>query len=310
MEIVKPLVSIALCTYNGEQYLKEQLDSLVKQDYPNLEIIAVDDRSKDSTAVILNGYSHQYPNIKVYINEVNLGYKKNFEKAIQLCKGEYIALSDQDDIWVSDKISKLIVAIKDAVLIYHDSLLIDHNGTSLNKKMSDILNMYQGNNFKPFLISNCISGHACLFKKQFAEKTIPFPEKVMHDQWLAFCAANLGNITYLNESLVKYRQHENTDTNILRFERKKISKKISGREKVINISEQLDAFHNFRHNKDQKFIKMLRLEYLKNLNSYLSPKLVFVLYKHLRLLLYIHKKSTVSKINFVYKHLWGLKLKS
>src|SRR5690606_18169426 len=108
---------IALCTYNGGKYLIEQLDSLVKQDYPNIEIIIVDDCSKDTTLSILNSYSLHYPNIKIHVNENNLGYKKNFEKAIQLCNGEYIALSDQDDIWKLDKISKLINSIEKSVLI-------------------------------------------------------------------------------------------------------------------------------------------------------------------------------------------------
>src|SRR5258708_3925751 len=102
------LVSIALCTYNGEAYLKEQLDSLIDQTYPNCEIIIVDDCSKDGTVDILKQYANEYTQIKLYINTENLGYTKNFEKAIVLCNGEYIALCDQDDIWDKNKISIMI----------------------------------------------------------------------------------------------------------------------------------------------------------------------------------------------------------
>src|SRR5688500_10348209 len=94
-----PLVSIALCVYNGEKFLREQLDSLVNQSYPNIEIIASDDRSTDASLLILQEYADRYPYFKFGQNEQNLGYVKNFEKVISLCSGDLIALSDQDDIW-------------------------------------------------------------------------------------------------------------------------------------------------------------------------------------------------------------------
>ena len=115
-----PLISIALCTYNGEKYLREQLDTLVDQTYKNLEIIIVDDCSTDSTMQILEEYAEQYINIKVYQNKKNLGYIKNFEKALSLCLGEYIAMSDQDDSWALNKIEYLVGLIKDNQLIYED----------------------------------------------------------------------------------------------------------------------------------------------------------------------------------------------
>src|ERR1700739_3468336 len=113
------LVSIALCTYNGEAYIKEQLDSLIDQTYPNCEIIIVDDCSKDGTVGVLKQYADKYPQIKLHINSENLGYTKNFEKAIRLCNGEYIALCDQDDTWDKNKISILIDQIGNNILIYH-----------------------------------------------------------------------------------------------------------------------------------------------------------------------------------------------
>src|SRR5579875_1624244 len=113
-----PLVSVVLTTYNGETYLREQLDSILAQTYPNIEVVAVDDRSTDGTANILHEYAAQYPNIKVFVNEVNLGFIKNFEKGCRLSTGEYIALCDQDDYWMPDKIKRKMESIGNHALIY------------------------------------------------------------------------------------------------------------------------------------------------------------------------------------------------
>src|SRR5574344_2136916 len=99
------MISLALPTYNGEKYLREQLDSIFNQTMVPEEIVVVDDRSTDSTIQILEEYKQKY-GLKYYINEQNLGYNKNFEKAITLCQGDYIALCDQDDVWLPEKIEK------------------------------------------------------------------------------------------------------------------------------------------------------------------------------------------------------------
>ena len=97
--------SVALCTYNGEKYIKYQLDSILNQTVPIDEIIICDDGSTDSTISILNSYREQYPSIfKIHTNENNLRSVKNFEKAISLCSNEFIFLSDQDDIWADHKV--------------------------------------------------------------------------------------------------------------------------------------------------------------------------------------------------------------
>src|SRR5882762_9584184 len=94
-----PLVSIAICTYNGARFIRPLLQSITDQSYDDLEIIIVDDCSQDGTFDILNTFQEADRRVKLYRNEQNLGYVKNFEKAIDLCTGEYIALCDQDDIW-------------------------------------------------------------------------------------------------------------------------------------------------------------------------------------------------------------------
>ena len=225
----KPLVSIALCTFNGEKFLREQLNSLINQSYPNIEIIVVDDLSTDHTLPILEEYSTKYPSIKVFQNETNLGFHKNFEKALSYTTGDYIALSDQDDIWHTDKIKILIEGIGSNVLMYHDSAFIDDQGKSLNKNFSDIMNLYSGNQCHHFLLENCIAGHSCFFKRSLLVDLLPFPSVPYHDKWIGFVASSRGNIDYHREPLVKYRQHSTSTTDILRV--KKIRKK-SGTMKI------------------------------------------------------------------------------
>src|SRR5687767_13263616 len=122
-----PLVSIALATFNGQRFLAEQLDSLLRQTYSNLEIIISDDGSTDATVNIVASYAAAYPHIFVYRNTGEKGVASNFQHAIRQCKGDLIAFCDQDDIWLPGKIEKLVKEIGDASLIYHDSLLINEN---------------------------------------------------------------------------------------------------------------------------------------------------------------------------------------
>src|SRR4051812_38033424 len=101
-----PLISIALCTYNGERFVESQLLSLIKQTYLNLEIIIVDDCSTDNTLNIIAGYAAKDNRIKYWKNDLNLGFNQNFQKALSLTSGEFIAISDQDDIWHETKIEE------------------------------------------------------------------------------------------------------------------------------------------------------------------------------------------------------------
>lgn len=212
----QPLVSIAVCTYNGERYLREQLDSLVSQTYHNIEIIVVDDCSTDDTCEVIADYIG-LPNLTFFKNDYNLGYVKNFEKAISFCSGDFIALSDQDDVWCPQKIEILMEHVKGSSLVYHDSAFIDLAGKDMNKKMSDLFNMYQGNSGLPFLSYNCVSGHSLLFEASLRERVLPLPDSFFHDWWIAFIASEHGGISYIDRPLVKYRQHANSVTDIMKL---------------------------------------------------------------------------------------------
>lgn len=210
------LVSVAICTYNGEKYIDEQITSVLAQKGVDLEVIVCDDQSTDSTWARLESWPHKDSRVSVQRNPQRLGYSKNFAQTIALCRGEFIAPCDQDDIWLPDKLARLVSAIDAHLMSYCDSLLVDEHGHSLNKKVSDRLGMYQGTGVIPLCFWNSISGHAMLFHRSLITLALPLPEGCFHDWWLAAVAASYGSINFVPEALVHYRQHANSQTDIIR----------------------------------------------------------------------------------------------
>lgn len=208
-----PRVAVVMATYNGEKFIEQQLQSIINQTYPNLEIVITDDCSTDATYSILQRYAHQYPNITCYQNPHNIGYIKNFERAIRLAEPDYIALSDQDDIWHPEKIALMMGHIHDASVVYCDSELIDAEGNSLNKKLSDIKNLQPIHDSLPFIVNNGVFGHAMLMHKSIALQAMPFSEDCVHDWLIAFVAATNNGVKYINQPVVQYRQHCNNTAN-------------------------------------------------------------------------------------------------
>jgi glycosyltransferase involved in cell wall biosynthesis len=204
-----PLVSIALATYNGEKYLTEQLDSLINQTHANIEIVVVDDCSKDSTVAIIKQYQNKFSYIKLLINEVNVGVSKTFEKAIENCTGTYIALCDQDDIWMLDKIEILVNEVGEEDAYYSNSLLVDEAGNSTGVEFKSIMVMQSYYTGSPFLLSNCVPGHTILVKTKFVKTLLPIPANTLFDLWIGFAAAATNGIKFIDKVLVHYRQHSN-----------------------------------------------------------------------------------------------------
>ncbi len=304
-----PLVSIALCTYNGAEYLSEQLDTLVNQTYKNIEIVVVDDYSTDDTFTLLKDYANRFPQFKIYKNDRNLGFSRNFERAVRLCNGELIALCDQDDIWDHQKIELQVNAIKDNVFVYHDSEFIYKNGITVNRKMSDLFNFYRGDNPEAFLFFNCVSGHTILMKKMLIDTALPLRGH-FHDWWLAYVATNIGKIDFIPRSLVKYRQHDNSETNILKIEREKDNYKMSSFQSYKRTLTWLEHCNDFKENKDQAFITRIYNAYKEHAGNYFSFELGTILLKRWRSIFYMSKKPIQSKMNYLRKQFFGLKAKA
>jgi glycosyltransferase involved in cell wall biosynthesis len=305
----KSLVSIALCTYNGAAYLSQQLDTLVSQTYPNIEIIVVDDCSTDDTYTILNNYAGNYPQFKIYQNENNLGFVQNFERAVKLCTGQFIALCDQDDLWHPQKIELQVDHIKDSVLIYHDSEFIHQDGSSMGKKMSDVVNFYRGDDPLTFLLFNCVSGHAVLIKRELLNDALPLKKGYFHDWWLAYVATNIGKIDFIPQCLVQYRQHDKSDTNILGLERSIDNYKFSSVYKLEKTNAWLAACAAFQKNKNPQLIDQFYRASAKRLNHAVSFDFSRLIYKYRKSIFYIRKKGKLSRLNHIYKQIWGVNAK-
>ncbi len=202
-----PAVTIVIATYNGALFLSQQMESVIAQTYPNIEIIAVDDCSTDATVEILESFQVKYPHIKIIRNQQNLGYIKNFEKGCKLASGEYIALCDQDDVWHPDKIKKMQAAIGSYPLIYCDSVLCDEDLQPIGVNISDRGNCRDYDNPLQQAVFCRIYGHATLIRRDFLQKAIPFLDIIPHDWWLSYMATFYGGMKYLNEPLASYRQH-------------------------------------------------------------------------------------------------------
>ena len=241
-----PLISIIVCTYNGERFLEEQLQSIFNQTYTNLEIIIADDRSSDGTILILKRYEG-IPNVKIHYNEKNLGFIKNFELAATLATGDYIAFSDQDDIWLPHKIEKLLSAIKGYSLVYSNSILINEKGESLNKKLSDFRKMKtEITNSIGFAFFNVVSGHTMMMSKELLKWVLPLPDILYHDWWIAAHATNLKGVKYVDEALTLYRQHPKTVTKTI------ITKKAGSRKLEKNSRIMSKTLHGLNYLKITK----------------------------------------------------------
>lgn len=219
----KPLVSIIIGTYNGERYLRDQLETVVHQTYSPIEVIIVDDHSSDSTPEIIRDYALRYSFIKPFFNEENLGYIKNFEKGARLAKGEYLSFCDQDDIWDVRKTEILMGNIEDSPLIYSDDLMVDENLQSLGYRQSDIVQCMSVNNGLYFVLDNVVGGHALLIKREVLEQALPFPSIIPHDLWLAYTASFRGGVKFLDQVLVSWRQHKKAVTKINKSQEQRLN---------------------------------------------------------------------------------------
>jgi glycosyltransferase involved in cell wall biosynthesis len=204
------MISVCIATYNGEKYIKEQLDSILFQLNVEDEVIISDDGSSDTTLEIIKSY--QDSRIFLFENSFK-NVVLNFEFVINKAKGDYIFLSDQDDIWHKDKVEVYIKTFSEnpkAILTISDLQIIDKNGSHLDKVFyKDKFTSRLGNNL---LVNNFI-GCAMAFKRDVKKSILPFPKNIaMHDWWIGSCCIMLGEIHFINMKLNFYRRHDNNVT--------------------------------------------------------------------------------------------------
>lgn len=211
-------VDILLATYNGENYLVEQLESILSQSYSNFRLLISDDCSTDGTRKILEEYKEKDNRIQLFFQGNNLGVIKNFEYLLKKVESKYYMLSDQDDIWKNNKIERTVEKLENSEsdLVYTDLEVVDENLNVTYKSYWKLKGIYSKvkkyNNFESLYLNNFITGCTIISKKEFIDDILPLPNTskfVLHDYWIALIISQKGKITYIEEPLIKYRQHKN-----------------------------------------------------------------------------------------------------
>ena len=214
MNDISPLVSVAMASHNGEKFLREQLLSILVQDYGNIEVVVVDDASSDASPDLLRQFAASDARVKVWFSKERKGAVATFEEAIRHCRGGFVALSDQDDIFDPEKISTMVRCLRatGTDMVLSDMAVIDSAG----RELAPSFNAYQGLSVeagKPFAklaYVNFATGCAMMVTRALLDFALPFPRNcLVHDWWLAVCAARSeGNgIALVPVPLTRYRQH-------------------------------------------------------------------------------------------------------
>lgn len=306
---VEPLISVALCTYNGERYLREQLESLLAQTYSNMEIVAVDDGSTDGTVELLREYARRDPRIRVFVNSCNLGFVRNFEHAISLCNGSLIAPCDQDDIWLHHKLRMLANYIGGHSMAFCDSELIDAQGRGLGVNMSRFWAMQDLNDPAALVLSNCVSGHAMLFRRELVDGQPPLPIDIFHDWWLAIRAAARNGVAYCPQPLVRYRQHGKNVTDILRAHRKRAPRMPGSRMRHFDdMTKRLRYLAAADDSYSAFFAEFYKL-WVSSERMWFAPRLAWFMWRHRRRLYPLRNKGQISVVGKSLSHLLGLRLR-
>ncbi|MBR3614690.1 MAG: glycosyltransferase family 2 protein [Clostridia bacterium] len=210
-------VDILLATYNGVEYIREQIDSILNQTHAEFRLLISDDGSIDGTREVLNEYKQKDNRIEVFMQEKNLGVVKNFEFLLEKVKAKYYMFSDQDDIWKETKIEKSLKKIEEGFdLVYSDLEVVDENLNVTYKsywKLKGIYNKIKKyNNFNALYLNNFVTGCTLISRKELIKSFMPLPNTskfVLHDYWISLIISQNGKIAYVEEPLIKYRQHKN-----------------------------------------------------------------------------------------------------
>ena len=266
--------SIAMATYNGANYIKDQLESFKKQTLLADELIICDDGSKDNTIKIIKSFQKHSPfDVKLYINNKRLGYGQNFGKALSLCSGDLIFLSDQDDVWFKNKIDEMVNIVKhtpDKYFFMNDTILTDEN-----LKPSKITKLRQikavKNNIKSFVQGSCSA-----VKKDFLQLALPIPvDYKSHDNWLSELAIVLDLKFIYPVPLQFYRIHANNTGKLYLNTPKKIyfyHKFINRLKKKTSIS--LDRKFEQEQDRLYEIIERISSKEMIDKNPYLNKNLI------------------------------------
>lgn len=220
------ICSVAMATYNGEKFIEEQIDSILKNLSKYDEIVISDDGSTDKTLDIIKKYQLNDKRIKLIQGPKN-GVKQNFANAIKNCNGKYIFLADQDDVWMNNKVKKMLKVLQEegCVVAVHNAEIVDQNLSPIKQTFFEFRN--SGSGIIKNIIKNTYIGCCMAFKSELKEKILPIPNNIeMHDQWIGIIGEKYGNSIFIEECLIKYRRH---GSNVSNFKHHPLKKMIINR---------------------------------------------------------------------------------
>jgi glycosyltransferase involved in cell wall biosynthesis len=211
-------ISVAMCTYNGERFLQEQLASIAQQTRLPDELVVCDDRSTDQTLAMVREFaaSASYP-VRIFVNEQNLGFAANFERAIRACEGNLIALSDQDDVWYPTRLERSeqeFTAYPEAGLVFSDADVVNEKnelvGTRLwhrlgfaGKRERDLLDGH----YIVLAKHRFVTGATVMFRASLRDRCLPVDAGWIHDEWIAMVSAAFSDLRPIDQPLIRYRVH-------------------------------------------------------------------------------------------------------
>lgn len=199
-------ISVCMTTYNGEKYIVEQLESILKQLNINDEVVVSDDGSTDKTILLIKGFKD--PRIKLYFNSFK-NIILNFEFALSKATGKIIFLSDQDDVWYDNKVSELKKILKTYDLVYTNAAVFNEI-----KEQNVLFNQRERNGLFNNYVKNYCLGATMAFKSTCLQYSLPFPKNIeMHDLWIYFISGVYGKTYYYSKPLIYYRRHGSNASN-------------------------------------------------------------------------------------------------
>lgn len=218
----QPLIDILLAAYNGELYLKEQIDSIFSQSYSHLHLYVRDDNSKDGTSLLLPKIAAQYPGkITIVPSNQSLGVVGNFSELLKHSTAPYVMFSDQDDKWLPFKVEKTLQEMQKQeklagdtalpILVHTDLCVVDANLKKIHPSFFQYTHLFcEMTSLNRLLMQNVVTGCTMMLNRPLADLCQPFPSvAIMHDWWIALAAAAFGRIGVVSEATILYRQHAN-----------------------------------------------------------------------------------------------------
>lgn len=256
-------ISVGICTYNGEKYIREQLESIINQSIKPDEIIISDDASEDNTIQIIESIlSESDISYIINKNDVRQGLHSNFTKCFELCTGDVIFSCDQDDVWYEKKIETFLPYFyEENIFVYSNAIIVDHERKCINNNFWGVYNIsfdsLEVNEFSKILLNNmCIAGCNMAFRRELFEKIVPIPFHFIHDSWIAICAPLFGQVAFINKPTMEYRQHGNNTSSFKSDEHKE------------SISSSKVIFDDMKKIEPNKWFNLPAHYYMSNLEFY------------------------------------------